>query len=409
MKKSILKTLVIIIAAAVTADAGAAGFALYQGGVKGVALGGAVMGRSVDASAVMYNPATMTDFTNTVITVGAIWESPSMDTEVNGRGNGKMDPGTFTIPHVYLVQPLAWDLVFGLGIYAEYGLGSKYNSNWDMAWNTTETTVEGIVFNPNLAYKVTDKWSVAVGVRMMYFDFDQKSRPIVGFVPGYGAVQGYNHIEGDNNFSDWGWSFSSKYDVLDNFSVGVQYKSYIDTRVRGDQHLNALGNKINGAAAGDIRLPQSVAAGFNWDIAEDWHFGGAVTWTDWGSIQDLTFKLPTGNKTVPLSWSETLRYSVGLGWDITDNVMLMASYVYDKCPCSTSINEGSTMLPAGDRNIFSFGAAYTWRNIEFSAMYGIVLMAGESQKYTDEIGRPYTFNTDNGVSHQFGFSVTYRF
>ena len=51
-----------------TTTALGAGFALYEGSAKGTALGGTVMGRAVDASANFYNPATLCDFTNTVVT-----------------------------------------------------------------------------------------------------------------------------------------------------------------------------------------------------------------------------------------------------------------------------------------------------------------------------------------------------
>ena len=152
-----------------------AGFGLYEGSARGNALGGAVMGRAVDASANFYNPATLTDMTGTVITVGMTTEHPSADTYVNGRSGLKMDPGCFVLPHVYLAQELPYGFSFGLGFAPEYGLGSHYDQNWPLAWDTRQTTIEGLVLNPNLAYKVTEDWSVSAGFRLMYFSFDQYS------------------------------------------------------------------------------------------------------------------------------------------------------------------------------------------------------------------------------------------
>ena len=57
------------------------GFALYEYSARGVALGGAMMARKPDASAVAYNPALLTRLPGTHAMVGVTVVSPS----------GKMD------------------------------------------------------------------------------------------------------------------------------------------------------------------------------------------------------------------------------------------------------------------------------------------------------------------------------
>ena len=290
MKKLVCRTAAAIVASASLAASGA-GFALYQGSAKGIAWGGAVMGRAVDGSANFYNPATISDFTNVIVTVGTGIEIPRASAAVNGKGEGLMDPGAFLLPHAYVVVPLPFDFSFGLGVAPEYGLGSQYDDSWAMNWNTTETLVEGIVLNPNLAYRVTDDWSVSAGFRILYFSFDQYSKPLAAS-GNYRLGQMSTHIEGDNGYADWGWQVSTRYRILDNLSLGLMYRSYIDTKVRGhySTHLKSLNTpvinaiapylkttpdqimgmvaagamKANGDAGADIRLPQSIAGGLNW-------------------------------------------------------------------------------------------------------------------------------------------------
>ena len=108
--------------------------------------------RAVDGAANFYNPATISDFTNTVVSVGTGMEFPRMSARIDGHGASKMNPGAFLLPHAYIVQPLPWDFTFGLGFAPEFGLGTHYADGWGLNWNTTETTVEGLVINPNLAY-----------------------------------------------------------------------------------------------------------------------------------------------------------------------------------------------------------------------------------------------------------------
>ena len=418
------------------ATAFGAGFALYQGSAKGIAWGGAVMGRAVDGAANFYNPATISDFTNTVVTIGTGLETPRASARIDGHGAGRMDPGTFLLPHAYIVQPLPWGFTFGLGFAPEYGLGTQYSDSWGLNWNTTETTVEGLVINPNLSYSITEDWSVAAGFRILYFSFDQYSKPIAA-AGNYRLGRMATHLEGDNGFADWGWQVSTRYRILDNLSFGAMYRSHIDTKVRGhysthvtsyntstinaiapylgatpDQIMSSVAAgaaKANGDAGADIRLPQSITAGLNWDVTDTVHLGGAVTWTRWSSMDTLVFNLEGGDKTTKLDWDDVFRFSIGGAWDFAEDWSLIGSYCYDMDPCSTKDDTGSTMLPAGDRHIINGGLAWSWGDFEIAACYGLVLMCRENQTYHDSTGRAYRFSTKDGLSHQVGLTLTYKF
>ena len=441
-----------------------AGFALYEGSASGTALGGAVMGKAQDASALFYNPATMSDFTNTVVTVGFVTEHPTADTAINGHSGRKMDPGAFVLPNVYVVQPLPYNFSFGLGFAPEYGLGTHYNQDWEMAWNTRSTFVEGLTLNPNISYRITEDWSVAAGIRLLYFKFDQYSSPMaVSDGNYYGSMR--NHLKGDNGFTDWGWELSTRYRFTKTISAGVLYKSYIDTTVKGYNHtrvksrdysaaeaqadaavrerLTAMGlagtpywdtyyaqamqqasaqarqtvdTSLDSAASGntgnahaDIRLPQSITLGGNWDVTPTVHLGSALTWTEWSSMKQLNFHLPSGVKTTKLNWHDVYRIGLGGAWDFHENFTLLGSYVYDMDPCSHRRNNGSTMLPPGDRHIGTVGLQWHWGNMDVTLCYGLVFMMSHDAWFTDSLGNDWKFDTHNGLSQSAGLSVSYRF
>lgn len=431
----------------------AAGFALYGASAKGMALGGTVMGKAVDASANFYNPATLDDLKETTISLGTGIEIPSCDVRVSdSRGHsyqGRMNPGVFLLPHAYVSQPLPWGFTFGLGMAPEYGLGSEYDDNWPMSWNSVETTIEGFVVNPNLTYAVTEDWSVSAGFRILYMTFEQESRPNVAIsnspfgLPGYSHLgQFRNHIKADNGFSDWGWTISTRYKILDNLQVGVMYRSYIDAQLRGDcntqvgtaqppaflsglpapyaaaysaavrQQLAQQAAAHTGRGGADIRLPQSIIAGINWDATETIHLGYTMTWTRWSELDQINFDLPGGGKHVKLNWRDVFRFGVGGAWDFAENWTLMGSYVYDIDPCSTERNVGTTMLPSGDRHIIAGGLAWHWRGLEIAASYGIIMMSSREQAYSDPsdptVGE-YRFDTRHGLSHQIGATISYSF
>lgn len=462
MKSRCFKSAAVAVALIATASAHGAGFALYEGSTTGTALGGAVMGKAADASANFYNAATLSDFTNTVITVGFVTEHPRANSYVDGRYAHKMNAGRFILPHLYVAQPIGHGFTFGLGFAPEYGLGTHYNQNWEMSWNTRQTTVMGLSLNPNLSYAINDDWSVAVGLRLMYFAFDQYSSPWAAKDGSYyGQLR--NHLKGDNGMLDWGWQLATRYKFTDRISAGLQYRSYIDTKVKGYTHtrvrnvdyadaealaraaadaqiapyaglpiyeqirqqayqqayaqahksvdsaVNSAAKGNSGSASAKIRLPQSITAGVNWDVTDTVHLGSALTWTEWSSMKEINFHLPSGVKTTNLSWHDVFRVGLGGAWDFHDNFSLMGSYVYDIDPCSRRKDNGSTMLPPGDRHIGNVGVLWHWKQFELSLSYGLVYMVRESLTLTDSLGMERKFKTKRGVSHQVGLSLSYRF
>jgi long-chain fatty acid transport protein len=321
-----------------------------------------------------------------------------------------MDPGAFMLPHAHVAQPLPCGFVFGLGFAPEFGLGTRYNPDWALNWNTTKTTVRGLTLTPNLAYSITEDWSVSAGFRMLYFDFDQYSYQYTGI----GATRGKFHLKGDNGFTDWGWQVSTRYRVTETVSVGAMYKSYIDSTIKGHATMNspvaAVNRAASGTASADIRLPQSVTVGGNWDVTETVHLGTALTWTEWSSMPAINFNLPVGRRPTNLRWDDVFRVGFGGVWDFHENFSLLGSYVYDMDPCSTKRDAGSTMLPPGDRHIGTVGLAWHYGPVDITLSYGLVFMDSESVYYTHPATRQAVkFDTENGLSHAVGVSLTYVF
>ena len=441
-------------------SAWASGFSLYEPSVISHAMGGALVGKAMDASANFNNPATLTDLTNAQITVGFVTEHPRCQVrgDMNGRhwGDECLDPGLFWLPHFQLALPLPAGFTFGFAGDAEYGLGTLYSDKWPLAWNSTETTVQGYVLNPNLAYRITDKWSVGVGLRWLFFDFEQYSRPSAN---GLGTLE--TRLKGNNRWQSVGFQIGTKYDFTDDFSVGLVYKSPIKVTVKGkietsvegyddrmignyasalvQEQLGGMGflpgmpgystafakaqgtaigsirqgirdsaRLHNGAAEAELSLPQSVSLGCNWDVTKTWHLGAAISWTEWSVIDTLNFRLAGGDKDVDLDWHDTWRLSVGSCWEFARDWKWMISYTFDQD--STSTDQTSTMLPPAHRHIAATGFAWEvgW-GVELALSYSCIFMDGLGMDTHDTFGNSYHLETCRGFCHAAGFSVTYRF
>ena len=376
----------------------ASGFGLYEFSTSAHALGGAVIGRAVDASAVFYNPATLSDLTNHVLTMGFVTQHPRARMKVDGGRASPFDAGAFMLPHVNVALPLPAGFAFGLGIGPEYGLGSAYDSDWDLVNSSEETTVESLTLTPALAYALTDDLSVGLGLRFMWFDFEQLSQPYPGLI--------HHRLKGDNHCRSLGWQAGLRYRLTDDFAVGLVYKSPMQVDVDGKSTLDGMRDSWADAET-DILMPDSITAGFNWDITDTWHLGAAFMWTQWSTVSVLDFKLGGESNPCELNWNDTYRFAIAPSWDFARDWTWMASYAYET---DSTGDQRSTMLPAADRHLLATGLA--WRvgmGFELQFSYGLILMAGKSSQASGVDGRLREYTPHRGLSHAVGFSISYSF
>jgi long-chain fatty acid transport protein len=409
-KMKINKVMTCAVASFVIAGAAfGAGFGLYESSARGNAMGGGLVGSTGDASANYYNPANLTECTNISVMVGISLINPFADAKVNGVQQAKMNAGWFPPPHAYLAVPIMKDLVFGFGTYCEYGLGTKYDNNWAMQWDTTETTIEQFTFNPNLAYKITDWWSIGIGARMSYITFENYKNPLVGMNAG-APIFGRTHLKGDD--FNCGWLLSTQFKLTDDLSLGAIYRSRISHTIKGDMDLTTPAGGISGGAHADLELPASATVGLNYDITKKFRSGVALTWTEWSTIDTINFNLPTGVNPLDLKWDDAWRVGFGFEYDITDDFCGRIGYTYDLDPSHK--NHGTTMLPPGDRHIIGFGIGYKiLDNLRIDLGYNFIIMESTTRNMHMEIpglGQiPYKFQTDNAYSHIASVSLSYSF
>jgi len=164
---------------AAASSASAAGFALYEWSARGNALAGTLVGRADDPSAVAFNPAGMTQLEGTQVAVGASFAHPMCDVKTTNAGvttiTGNKDD-LFTIPHLFITQQINEKWTVGFGEFSRFGLGFGYDDTWPGAFNVYQATINSFSLNPNLAYKVSDRLSVALGVEYVYVDMEISKR-----------------------------------------------------------------------------------------------------------------------------------------------------------------------------------------------------------------------------------------
>lgn len=415
-----------------TIDSRGAGFSLYEASARGNAMGGALVGETGDASANYYNPANLTELSGTHTLLGVTAIHPVLDLTANGE-KSNLDSDWFFPPHAYAAQQLSDDWFAGLGVYTEYGLGTRYDRDWSLNWSSTETTLQTLTINPNLAYKVTDRLSVAAGGRAMWLDFENLKTPyqndVIGTLPApypplpvYGNMR--THVQGDS----WGYGYNLalSYKLTDNLDAGFVYRSRVKQTVKGEIDVEssayldkpiAISNPLpsgEASARGEIELPPSWTAGLNYHPVDKLNLGFSAIYTEWSTYDDLTMTFgPTLRNHDKLSrsseekdWNDVWRLGLGAEYLLTERWSVQGGYVYDMDPINKDHTD--TMLPPGDRHIVSAGVGYALGTWKVNAGYGLIIMEPCQRTVSNGI-KSAEVDFDDGFCHLIALSLVKGF
>lgn len=384
-----------------------AGFALYEGSARGNVLGAGLTGSADDPSAVFYNPAGITQLKGKQAMVGLTAITPMITVETqNGARSDDFKRNWYFPPHAYYTQQINDKWWGGLGLFSRFGLGTEFDSNWPGRYNSYLAEIQTVELNPNIAYKINDKLSIAGGLSLMYMNLDLKKKlsPAVGS-PDF-------ELEGDS----WGWGLNAAihYKPTDWMQAGVTYRSRVSQNVEGEAKVNpnvpAAGLR-NTPATGDISLPDMVFAGVNFIVRPDLTIGGGIYWTRWETYNQLqiNFENPfAGVRTQATrkDWDNVYRFMIGTEWKVNANWDLRLGYAYDQAPEPDETID--YILPDADRNMFSIGGGYHRNNWALDFSYTLMII-----QEREVVARPTqgvlnsTFKS--GTAHLIGFSYTYKF
>ncbi|MDR1038819.1 MAG: outer membrane protein transport protein, partial [Deltaproteobacteria bacterium] len=134
----------------------AEGFAIYDYGARGSALGGAMLARKPDPSAVAHNAALLTGLPGARAMAGLTVIATRGDVRWNsgGReGDTHTKKAAYLIPHAYFTRQLSDRWFMGVGEFSRFGLGNRYPDDWPGRYNVYDIYLLSASLNPTLAFK----------------------------------------------------------------------------------------------------------------------------------------------------------------------------------------------------------------------------------------------------------------
>jgi long-chain fatty acid transport protein len=411
MYKSMIRLLAGLLVVVGVADVcGASGYAIYEWGARGNGMGGAVIGRADDPSAVVSNPAGITQLPGERFQTGATVVMPTADVNLNGAGGkaGRAEHNIWTMPSLYYTRQMSDNYWFGFAMYSRVGLGTDYQDqdNWAGRYNCSYAGIKEVSFNPNLAMKLTDELSVAVGAELAYLQFEYNM-----YTP---TPDGDIRQEIDADGLGYGINLAVHYKPADWVAFGAAWRSEIQLTVYGDADFSAKGpfalskyDVKDQGLDGTEPLPESLALGVVFYPFEKFSIEVDGIWTKWSAYKELVINYDDGSKaTSTKNWHNTWRFQVGAEYNLTPNFDLRCGYVYDQSPINDEYEDYA--VPGNDRQIVTLGAGYHRGNWTVDGSYGYLWM---KDRHYEARPDDHILDSDmeNGQAHMVGLSVGYRF
>ena len=400
---------------AFSASALAEGFALTDWGARGTALGGGMVGRADDASAVAHNPAGITQLPGTQMMGGmtAITPMGTLNTyDRNGNHTAtKVERNWWVNPHFFVTQQLNDDVYLGVGVFSRFGLGNSYPTPWPGRTNLMNVKLQTVSLNPNIAYKLTDKLSVAVGVEAMYASMHMEKDAAVAMTP-RGPLYNRQELTGDS--VGFGGNIALHYVFNDQWSAGLTYRSRVKQDVRGDFKWRDRVSPMQADADlfGTLNLPQVATAGVTYKHNKDLSFEAGVVYTGWSAYQSLDIVLEEPYNMTnhsPKNWKDTWAFNLSTEYRVLDWLTLRAGYVYETSPMNDKTMD--YMTPSDGRMRFSGGVGFNWEDWTLDLAYSYIKINSVNYDTSAANGTPGVLpgSGNKANAHVMAATVGYKF
>ncbi len=347
----------------------------------------AVVARPEDASTVYFNPAGIVRLAPWEVTAGFHVIMPELE-YVSPLGQKQTAHDTFFVPHVYFsAHPGGGRFGAGLGLNSPFGLGTDWGGNSFARYIAPYSELNLIMVNPNIAYSVTDRFSVAAGA-----DFYTGEATFDRFVPSWmfpgvllpGMDLGTT-IEADGDA--WGGNFALLYEISDQLSLGASYRSKADLDLSGSLKTNPP-TPLTASTSLELPLPSMVKAGLAYKPSSAFSIEFDVDWLEWSRFKNVTVSfsppvIPT--EVSPRDWDDAYLFSIGAQYAFAKNWKIRGGYGFAESPIPDRTYEPG--IPRNDLHVVSFGVGKSFKNLSFDVACTFIL--SEERTVNSDVGEPF--------------------
>ena len=405
-----------------------AGFALFEHGARAVALGGAFGATADDPTALYFNPAGIA-FQKAGYAMGVyfITETSTFDGANPYPGEGysvDMKSQIFYPVHAYYTSEITNDLHWGIAVFNPFGLGTWWPSDYAGKYLTKRVDLKVFDVNPNLAYRFSDDFAVAVGFDYFYSNLDltrsipsQAVNPYTQQVAEVGQVHLYTPMQGG-----WGWNAAFLGKLGSGFSLGASYRSHVKINYEGKASFTQFETgyaDFDAIVASQIPFGQEptgkTTIDYPWEgrLALAWHgekWGVEADWVKmgWSSFKELPITLPDYPDLSSVryeGYQDCSTYRLGVEYKHSPDIWWQFGALYDETP--VPVESVTPLLPDAERKGISIGATVALSaKTQLQIGYIYLKFSDRSTEGVNPDGYEGTYKT---TANLLGFTLVHRF
>lgn len=342
------------------------------------ARGEAFVATADNPSAIYYNPAGLTQSTNTQLRSGiyGLYYDPTYQPPKGAPNEGK----TYNIKEKFAASPQFFfssklkdlPVTAGLGIYAPYGGAMSWPSDTGFRTIGTQSSLTYLRFNPAVAVKLDEKISFGAGLMLDYakINLDQ------GLLPQLQPRVNYYHFDGDG----WsvGYNVGALWHPIEQISVGATFRSQTSFTMNGNTSMERQPFLAHTTlpATMNMTFPLTAVLGVSYRPTTKWNLEADADYTDWSSFGTTSIRQSSAppfpvkqNVPVHFGWQASWLFELGATRYFDNGWHASAGYTFDQ---NSVPNAYYTPLVADmDRHFVSFGAGHNGKLFDFDLTYQI--------------------------------------
>jgi long-chain fatty acid transport protein len=361
----------------------ATGFRLPDQDAFAVARGEAFVATADNPSAVYYNPAGITQLKGHNLRTGLYGIDIKTTFDSPSGGSFENERDRHAIPQFfYTFNPEKLPLSFGLGVFAPFGLSSRWPNDTGFRTIATQGSLDYLTINPVVAWEVQPDLSLAAGVTFNYADVDLQRGLVWSDRP-------YDNFK----FSGDGWDVGFNLGILwrphEKVSLGVSYRSATTLDLEGKTEFHnatavpafppsfpgvpSFPQQIVSADAA-FPFPSILIAGVSFRPTPDWNIELNADYADWSRLGTVDIKQNQGFSTlipqtvpVELNWNSSWYYEFGVTRYLGNGWSVSAGYIYNEN--SVPDDNYSPLVSDLNRHFLTAGTGYNGASISFDIAY----------------------------------------
>lgn len=308
------------------------GILAYGNGMVAHGVGGAGVANAAEGMSAVDNPALAAD-------VGAGWSiqasafNPNRSANV-GNGDVESDSSWFAIPGGHWFTEVGDGIVTGFTVSALGGMNTDYPA--ELFGARTGINLEGVMFEPTIAKKVSDAVSVGAGLIFAY-----ESLESTGAGP-QGPNGPFYPTDAEDSATGWGFELGIAFQAGPTTTIGLDYQSELDM-----DEMDEFASYLFAAASDPVlTLPAITTLGITQKIGDNWKIMADISDVPWSSVALLD---------EVFGWEDQTVYKIGAEVQVNEGLAIRFGYNHGDSPIPDTAVAQNILAPAVSEDHYTFG------------------------------------------------------